>query len=91
MTPTSSVYVLEITEHERGWGVRPDGYYIFENKAAADQFLTRELAGRTGPVPDEYESYSHVGYRAVGLEFQRMLEVTKASRVHIRQLSELER
>lgn len=91
MKLTTSAYVLRITEHERGWGSRPEGYYVFGSKDDATAFLIRETAGRTGVAPDVYESYDHVGYHPIGPEFQRMLEITKATKVHVRRLDELAR
>lgn len=57
------LYVAEITEYERGWGCKNDGYMAFLNEAYADAFIAEQYKDRKGPAPDYYVSYDKVGYK----------------------------
>ncbi len=64
MTSPTVAYLVEMTEHERGWGYRPDGYMAFQTEADAKAYVNRQTAGRSiHNVPDEYVSYDLVGYK----------------------------
>ena len=57
------VFPLAITEFERGWGSRPDGYLFFLSEEDRAWFLEhdREEKDQTGDeVPDWYLSYNLV-------------------------------
>ena len=56
---------LEIIERERGWGPRSDGYLAFISDKDAIAFIQRQYADRSGPAPDYYVSYEHVGWHPV--------------------------
>jgi hypothetical protein len=63
-TPESKVfYVVEMVEHERGWGQRPDGWLVFHTEDWAAAYIKRMTADRVGPAPDEYTSYHPLGYK----------------------------
>lgn len=59
----TTVFPLAITEYERGWGSRPDGYLFFLSEEDRAWFLNhdREEKDQTGDeVPDWYLSYNLV-------------------------------
>ncbi len=63
------VWVQKWTETERGWGQRPDGYTLHENREDIDLFLRamrkREQQGQPpGYVPDEYSRPEGTPYEA---------------------------
>lgn len=58
-------YVLNITEHEKGWGTRPDGYMCFLNKEAAEVWINEEYSKRSSTVPDSYDSYDNERWEPV--------------------------
>lgn len=51
------VYVYDVIEHERGWGIRPDGYVIFIDQDTAEKWREDKYNARTGSVPDYYDTY----------------------------------
>jgi hypothetical protein len=63
MTDIKVLYVVAMTEHERGWGSRHDGYLAFLSEASADKHLAEMHAARGNVVPDEYTEYTKIGYR----------------------------
>jgi hypothetical protein len=83
------VHVVHGTEHERGWGWRPDGYVAFLDKASADQWIDgyHKTNNNQKRVPDNYTTYAYFGavecsdgfYKAVQQKgfklFNRMSEV----------------
>lgn len=52
------VYVVEMTEYERGWGNRPDGYLAFATEEDADAYLKAEYQIRWGRSVPEYTEYT---------------------------------
>jgi len=87
--PEPQVFVLEGTEYERGWGQRPDGFVLFKDEEAADQYLRkidRERRDATF-VPDEYTSYEKRGWHACSKNI--LDQVLKKGLVHIHQLKML--
>jgi hypothetical protein len=58
-------YFVSVTEYERGWGSKPDGYVVFNSEKEADYFLKQEYASRGNQVPDYYLDYSKSGYRPI--------------------------
>lgn len=60
-------HVVSVTEYERGWGQRPDGYHLFNSRDKAEAWIKNQYKGRSGPVPDCYESYDYSGEREIGL------------------------
>jgi hypothetical protein len=77
MTSPIVAYLVEMTEYERGWGSRPDGYLAFPTEADARAYVTRQTAGRSiHNVPDEYVAYSMVGYRDCS---QRVIDIMQHS------------
>lgn len=59
----TKVFPLAITEYERGWGSRPDGYMFFLSEEDRAWFLKhdQEEKNQTGDVvPDWYLSYGLV-------------------------------
>lgn len=52
------VYVFNVTEHERGWGTRPDGYMCFPDQEIAEQWRDGIYEKRdVKHVPDCYDTY----------------------------------
>lgn len=69
-----AAYAVQLIEYERGWGQRPDGYYIFNSKSSADAFINSEFSKRTaGPVPDYYINYRGIGLQECSLAFDALL------------------
>ena len=64
MQQANVVFIVEMTEYERGWGQRPDGFLAFGTEDAAKAYVQEETKGRTGPAPEIYVAYSMLGYRA---------------------------
>ena len=56
--PFDRAVVIDWLESEQDWGVRPDGWTIHRDVAAADRYLaamrTREAAEHGGRTPPEY-------------------------------------
>jgi hypothetical protein len=56
--PFDRAVVIDWLESEAGWGIRPDGWTIHRDTAAADRYLTamrdREAATHGGKTPPEY-------------------------------------
>ncbi len=57
MTDKKFLYVLDVTEHERGWGIRPDGYMLFIDNESADAWVKDIYSKRDNNVPDCYDTY----------------------------------
>lgn len=56
----TTVFLVQVTEFERGWGSRPEGYLVFETEEDRTQFL-KDMNTRKGPiVPDYYWDYASV-------------------------------
>lgn len=72
------VYVLDVTEHERGWGMRPDGYVCFVDGEVAHQWrLERYKDRNTNSVPECYDTYENGRWEpvheSIHTKFQRQL------------------
>lgn len=52
------VAVIEWTEHERGWGQRPDGFSYHPSMEAAEQFIKDYWSRQPKETPDEYSAPS---------------------------------
>jgi len=87
VTPT--VHVIEGTEHERGWGCRPDGYVAFTTKEAAEAFIVDYDAKHNTAkhAPDEYTVYSYIGLKECSIGFYKAVAGRKAK--HFDRFSEL--
>jgi hypothetical protein len=83
------VFIVEMTEYERGWGQRPDGYYAFLTEQAADDHIKEETKDRTGPAPEVYVAYHKVGYRECDPKFIPVVKKTKTKRLYIDSLKDL--
>jgi hypothetical protein len=57
------IYAVEMTEYERGWGSRPDGFLAFATQAEAEDYVHNAIKDRTGHAPDVYVAYSLAGYQ----------------------------
>ena len=88
MSNVTVVFVVEMTEHERGWGQRPDGNLAFVDEQTAKAYVDKETKDRTGPAPDEYISYNLLGYRACTSAFLKT--VKGKGQVYFSRLSELQ-
>lgn len=86
LKPQPQVFVLEGTEYERGWGQRPDGYVLFKDEEAADEYLRKIDQERRDAqfVPDEYTSYDKRGWHTCSKNI--LDQVHKKGLVHIHQL-----
>jgi hypothetical protein len=62
-------FFVEVTERERGWGRRFEGYMVFNSEADADACIKELTADRTGPAPDCYDSYEKIGWKPIS-EFE---------------------
>lgn len=89
--PIKVLYIIDITEHERGWGQRPDGHIGCLTEAAADEYIKRKTTGRTGHAPDIYESYSKRGYVEVSPTVYMSFASTNAESMYFDKLSELKK
>ena len=53
--PNTCVYRVDWTEHERGWGCRPDGYSLHRSRDDADKYIADYWDRMPKDhVPDEY-------------------------------------
>jgi hypothetical protein len=77
MNHAFTVYVVKMTEYERGWGSRPDGYLAFRNEDAAVAYVDAKTKDRPHPAPDEYVDYEMVGY--LGCSPQFLGRITKSN------------
>lgn len=60
------LYVCSVTEHERGWGSRPDGYFLFESEEKFKEWRDRVYSSRVSKeVPYCYDTYDGIGYHPV--------------------------
>lgn len=72
-----TVFVVECTEHERGWGSRPDGYMAFPTKKLGEAWIVEATKDRQfGNAPDYYISYQPLGDKPASAA---MVESVKAS------------
>lgn len=71
ITPAPTVHVIAGTEHERGWGCRPDGYVAFTSKLAAYEWIDsyNKRFNSSPRVPDEYTTYDYVGIKECSQAF----------------------
>jgi hypothetical protein len=61
--PRPAVLVVSITEYERGWGSKNDGYLLFVDEAEAQAFIAEKYALREdGPAPEYYVNYDNTGW-----------------------------
>jgi len=51
------VYVYDVVEHERGLGIRPDGYMVFIDQETAEKWREDKYKSRTGSAPECYDTY----------------------------------
>jgi hypothetical protein len=80
-------FVVEMTEHERGWGQRPDGFLVFETEAKAKSYVQKEIANRTKSDPDDYVVYHLRGYMEVCLEI--ISRIISREFIYVDRISEL--
>ncbi len=81
-----AVYVIEVVEHERGWGQRPDGYILFPSEEHAKEYVDRRTKDRFGPAPDWYLNYEMIGYKEATQETINIFGAG-ATCVHVDKLS----
>lgn len=66
MDDVKVLYAVEITESERGWGQRPEGYICLLTEEAAAEYIRRKEAEMPRDhVPAVYWSYTKRGYHEV--------------------------
>lgn len=66
------LYVCAVTEHEQGWGQRPDGYFLFETEEKFIEWKDKKYANRTDKnVPYIYDTYEGIGYHPVADDVYR--------------------
>ena len=87
MAPT--VHVIEGTEHERGWGQRPDGFVAFTSKEDALQFIADYDARHNTAkhAPHEYTVYQYIGIKDCSIGFHKVAASNRLK--HFNKLSEL--
>jgi len=56
----TTVFLVQVTEFERGWGSRPEGFLVFETEQDRTQFLKDMNAQKGYVVPDYYWDYASV-------------------------------
>lgn len=83
------LFVIEITEYERGWGQRPEGYLVFLNEAAADNYIADEYKSRQGPAPDVYWNYTKIGYKDASPAAISSVKKSDDKRIYIDKISQL--
>ncbi len=83
------LYLIELTEHERGWGQRLAGYIAVLSEAIADAYIKHKTAGRYGAAPDVYISYQKIGYHKCSDGVYHHVVTTSAESMHFNKLQEL--
>ena len=58
----TTVYLVRVTEYERGWGSRPEGFLVFETIEDRAKFIQDMNAEKQDVVPDYYWDYSIVSH-----------------------------
>jgi hypothetical protein len=86
-TTVTVVYMVEMTEYERGWGQRPDGFLAFVDEECAKAWVADTTKDRTGPAPDIYVRYSKIGYKPCSRKFAE--DVGHKGRMYVNRLSDL--
>jgi hypothetical protein len=94
MSDIKVLYVIGLTEHERGWGCRPEGYLGFLTEAEADAYIKAENAAEvarnpSGVVPDCYWTYNKVGYREAHPSQLKAVKTNGRGRVYVDRVNEL--
>ncbi|AXQ69293.1 hypothetical protein HOU02_gp432 [Caulobacter phage CcrBL9] len=84
----SFLFILVGTEHESGWGQRPDGFMILRTEATADAWLKDYAASQTGPTPHEYTTWDKIGYLPVTAEVAAELEASERPAIWKRRRSD---
>jgi hypothetical protein len=95
MADVKVIYAVSMTEHERGWGQRPEGYLAFLTEADADAHIKAENAAEVkrnpgGHAPDVYWTHHKKGYLACSPGFLKRLKAeTERGRLFFDRKSEL--
>lgn len=90
MTTPIVAYVIQMTEHERGWGQRPDGYLVFGTEADGKAYVIKEISSRISPVaPDIYVSYDVVGYKQCAPSIIEAIAKSERQFIYVDHLKEL--
>lgn len=83
-------YIIEGTEHESGWGQRPDGVVAFKTEADATQWIAeyykKHHASKT--APHDYTTYDKLGNHEVS--FETFKKLGEKNLVHADRLHELQ-
>ncbi len=87
--PVTVVYIVQMTEHERGWGQRPDGNLAFVSEASAKEYVNEATKDRKPPVPDEYTSYHMDGYKECSPAFFKRFAKEKKVHLYVHRLADL--
>ena len=53
------IWKVDWTEHERGWGQRPDGHTLHFSRELADAYIRRYWAQMPKEAPDDYSRPSN--------------------------------
>ncbi len=84
-------FVVQSTEHEVGWGVRPDGWFLFESEAKADAWIKDQYATDVSKIaPAEYNTYDKAGYREVSPAILAEIEAAPNGLIWKRQRAQFE-
>ena len=66
---TFRAYAVNWTEHERGWGSRPDGHTLHSTPEVAQAYIASVTAGRDySRVPDDYSAPGEIFVTEVSTE-----------------------
>lgn len=82
-------YAVGLMEHERSWGFRYEGYFIFASEQEALAYINEEIKDRNNgePVPDCYWTYNKIGYQPISTEIYN--KINKNGRAYVDHLREL--
>lgn len=94
MQQANVVFIVEMTEYERGWGQRPDGFLAFVTEDAANLYVQEKTKGRKfGSAPDVYVAYNMIGYRVCSATIlQKTLAAASSDRpfIYLDKIQELQ-
>lgn len=75
----TTVYLVRVTEYERGWGSRPEGFLVFETIEDRAKFIQDMNAEKQDVVPDYYWDYSIAPHPHQLTKMQKLSRYPKTS------------
>ena len=86
----NTAYAVLTIERERGWGERPDGYYVFANEESARAYVLEQTKDRIAfQAPDYYIQYEMHGEAPCSLDFQLAILASPRGFLYVDNLSEM--